>query len=51
MNKILVGSQYFFSSYDDFTGKDIDELELVETEEFKQFRHIVGQGKCIFFKT
>ena len=48
MNKILVGSQYFFSCYDDFTGKDIDELKLVETEEFKQFRHIVGQGKCIF---
>lgn len=48
MNKILIGSQYFFSCYDDFNSKDIDELEIVETNEFKQIRQITGRGKCLF---
>lgn len=48
MNKILMGSQYFFSCYDDFQGKDIDELQIIETDEFTQMRQITGQGKCLF---
>lgn len=48
MEKILIGSKYFFSCYDDFEGSDIDELELIETNEFKQVRQFTGQGKCLF---
>lgn len=48
MNKILIGSTYFFSCYDDFQSKDIDELEIVDTNEFQQMRQITGQGKCLF---
>ena len=48
MNKILIGSQYFFSCYDDFKSKDIDELQIIETNEFAQVRQITGQGKCLF---
>lgn len=48
MNKILIGSQYFFSCYEDFLSKDIDELEIIETADFKQIRQITGQGKCLF---
>ena len=48
MNKILIGSQYFFSCYDDFKSKDIDELRIVETNDFSQIRQITGQGKCLF---
>ena len=48
MAKFLMGSQYFFSCYDDFKGKDIDEIEIIETNEFAQVRQITGQGKCLF---
>ena len=48
MNKILIGSQYFFSCYDGFQGKDVDELQIIETDEFSQVRQITGQGKCLF---
>ena len=48
MQKILIGSQYFFSCYDDFQSKDIDEIQIVETNEFAQMRQITGQGKCLF---
>ena len=48
MDKILIGSRYFFSCYDDFDSKDIDELQIVETDEFKQMRQLTGQGKCLF---
>lgn len=48
MDKILIGSTYFFSCYDDFNGGDIDELQIIETDEFKQIRQITGQGKCLF---
>lgn len=48
MNRILMGSQYFFSCYDDFCSKDIDEIEIVETNEFKYVRQLTGQGKCLF---
>ena len=48
MNKILMGSKYFFSCYDDFKGGDIDEVQIIETDEFKQVRQITGRGKCLF---
>ena len=48
MFKILIGSQYFFSCYDDFKSKDIDELQIIETDEFAQIRQITGQGRCLF---
>ena len=48
MGKILIGSRYFFSCYEDFKSKDIDELQIVETDEFKQMRQITGQGRCLF---
>ena len=48
MNNILIGSQYFFSCYDDFKGKDIDEIQIIETDEFSQVRQITGQGRCLF---
>lgn len=48
MDKILIGSQYFFSCYDDFKSKDIDELRITETNDFSQIRQITGQGKCLF---
>lgn len=49
MHKILIGSQYFFSCYDDFDGKDIDELQIIDTDEFAQVRQLTGQGRCLFF--
>lgn len=48
MNKFLIGSQYFFSCYPDFKSKDIDELQIIETNEFSQIRQITGQGRCLF---
>jgi hypothetical protein len=48
MSKILMGSTYFFSCYPDFKSKDIDEIEIIETNEFKQMRQITGCGKCLF---
>lgn len=48
MNKILMGSTYFFSCYEDFHSKDIDEIELVDTDNFKWYRQLSGQGKCLF---
>jgi hypothetical protein len=34
MSKILMGSNYFFSQYPDFHSKDIDVIELVDTDRF-----------------
>ena len=48
MNKILIGSRYFFSEYNDFQSKDIDEIQIIDTTEFAQMRQITGQGKCLF---
>ena len=48
MSKFLMGSSYFFSCYDDFTSKDIDELELVESSDFKYIRQLTGKRKCLF---
>lgn len=48
MSKFLMGSQYFFSCYEDFTSKDTDEVEIIETDEFKYVRQLTGQGRCLF---
>lgn len=48
MSKILIGSKYFFSCYEDFKGKDTDELQIIETSEFAQMRQLTGQGRCLF---
>ena len=48
MNKILMGSTYFFSCYEGFEGKDVDEIQIIETNEFEQVRQITGRGKCLF---
>lgn len=45
---MLIGSKYFFSCYEDFEPHDIDELEIIETNEFNQVRQLTGQGKCLF---
>ena len=48
MGKFLMGSQYFFSCYEDFNSKDIDEIEIIETRAFEYVRQLTGQGKCLF---
>ena len=48
MAKILMGSTYFFSCYEGFKGKDIDEIEIIETNAFKYSRQLTGRGKCLF---
>ena len=48
MNRILIGSQYFFNCYEGFEGSDLDELEIVETDNFKHCRQISGQKRCLF---
>lgn len=50
MARILIGSKYFFSCYEDFQPHDTDELEIIETNEFKQMRQIKDfrSNKCIF---
>lgn len=48
MSKFLIGSTYFFSCYDDFQPKDIDELEIVNTNTFKYTRQLSGMGRCLF---
>lgn len=48
MSKILMGSQYFFSCYSDFHSKDIDYIEIIETNEFKHKRQMTGKNKCLF---
>lgn len=48
MSRILVGSTYFFSEYEDFMPKDIDEVEIIQTTKFKNLRQITGKGRCLF---
>ena len=48
MSKILIGSRYFFSCYDDFDSTDVDEIEIIETAAFRYSRHLTGKGKCLF---
>ena len=44
MNKILIGSQYFFSCYDDFQGKDIDEQRDRAYKSYKNSRRVSDYG-------
>ena len=46
---MIVGSNYFFSCYSDFKSKDIDELFIVETNDFKFIRQIVSNGRDVFY--
>ena len=48
MLRFLMGSNYFFSCFEDFTSKDVDEIELVDTKDFQYMRWITGQGRCLF---
>lgn len=50
MSKILVGSKYFFSCYEDFEPHDEDWIEIIDTTEFNQVRQIKDfrNNKCIF---
>jgi hypothetical protein len=48
MSRHLTGSTYFFSCYPDFKSHDIDEVEIIETDQFKYQRHLCGQGRCLF---
>ena len=48
MSKYLMGSTYFFSCYNDFESHDIDEIEIVDTDQFQYLRHLCGQGACLF---
>ena len=50
MSRILVGSKYFVSCYDDFSPHDSDYVEIVETNEFKQTKQIADfvNNCCIF---
>jgi hypothetical protein len=48
MSKVLVGSQYFFAQYPNFRSKDIDEVEIVETDEFQHLKQISRKGSCLF---
>lgn len=48
MCRILIGSEYFFGRYGDFKGKDIDEIQIIDTDEFSQMRQITGRGRCLF---
>ncbi len=47
-NKFLIGSRYFFSCYADFDSKDVDELEIIETNDFSNMRQLTGQNRCLF---
>lgn len=46
---ILMGSNYFFKNYADFESHDIDYIDIIETNEFKEKRIIRGQGKDYFY--
>lgn len=48
MSKFLIGSTYFFSCYDNFASRDIDELEIIETTNFRYMRQLSGMGRCLF---
>ena len=48
-HSFIVGSQAFFTKYEDFQPKDIDILELVDSPDgFKNVMQIHLNGKCIF---
>jgi hypothetical protein len=46
MSRILVGSRYFFSCYEDFRPHDKDEIEIVETNKFLHSSQKRKGGNC-----
>ena len=42
---ILMGSTYFFKSYNDFKSHDIDKIDIIDTDKFSEKQVIRGQGK------
>ena len=50
MERIIIGSKYFFSCYEDFQPHDTDEIEIIETTEFNQMKQIRDfvHNKCVF---
>ena len=48
MKRFLIGSQYFFGCYEGFKGHDIDELQIINAQNFSNCRQLSGNGKCIF---
>ena len=47
-NSILVGSGYFFNMYPDFNSKDVDTVQLIDTNDFENICQISGNGECLF---
>lgn len=45
---MIIGSNAFFLQYSDFKPTDIDELEIIDTNQFTQIRQLTGKGKCLF---
>lgn len=45
---MIIGSNAFFLQYSDFKPTDIDELEIIDTNQFTQVRQLTGKGKCLF---
>lgn len=43
-----MGSRYFFSCYNDFNSKDMDEIELVEQGDFRYMRWLHSKNHCLF---
>lgn len=48
MKKFLTGSTLFFSCYDDFSSKDVDEIELVDVDVPFKTKQLSGKGRCLF---
>lgn len=50
MERIIIGSKYFFSCYEDFQPHDTDEIEIIETTEFRNVKYIrdLVNKKCLF---
>lgn len=48
MDKILIGSQYFFSCYEDFNSGDIDEIIITDDAKCRHMVQRTGQGHCLF---
>lgn len=48
MEKILIGSRYFFSSYKDFRSHDYDYVAFVDTNDFQQMCRVRSKRECVF---
>ena len=45
MSLTLIGSTYFFKSYQDFKSHDVDYIDIIDTNDFAEKRTIRGQGQ------